>query len=173
MNDFLAYIDSRDIEELKEELKDLYTSFESVQNYYQIKFKKGVIDQNLLSKYKDQVTKAIYFDEYMQGDLDIDKAIGIIERLNTQVTVKYYIEVSLHAVEECTNIANEYGGDFGEDFFIYFEEVFQSAVTAILKEGFEEEYKIRLKEMVDSAFDGYGHYDQLQDVLSADIRFRD
>jgi len=109
----------------------------------------------------------------MQDGLDIDKTISIIERLNTQLAVKYYIEVSLHAVEECTNIANEYGGDFGEAFFIYFEEVFQNAVTTILKEGFEKEYKIRLKEMVDSAFDGYGHYDQLQDILSADIRFRD
>jgi len=37
MQDFSEYIDSRDIEELKEELKDLYTSFEVVQDYYQMK----------------------------------------------------------------------------------------------------------------------------------------
>ena len=30
----------------------------------------------------------------------------------------------------------------------------------------EKEYKIRLQEMAISAFEGYGHYDQLNDVIS-------
>lgn len=62
-------------------------------------------------------------------------------------------------------IANEFGGDFGEDFYIYFEELFEDTIKVILKENLESEYKVRLKEMANSACDGYGHYDQLQDTF--------
>ena len=163
MKDFSKYINAQDKEQLKQELKELYASFELVRDYYQIKLKKGVIDEKLLTKYNRQVTDALYFDEYGQGGLDVDKVDGIVKRLNSDSTLKYYIEVGLHAIEACTSIANDYGGDFGDNFFIYFEELYEDILVLIVKKNLVSEYRVRLKEIADAAFDGYGHYDQLQE----------
>ncbi len=171
MKDFLDYINSRNIEQLRNELRKLYSSYELVRNYFDIKTKKnGGVDKNLLKKYEGEITKAIYPNERMEGGLDIDKVDNIIKGLNSDSTVKYYIESSLFSIEECTNIANEFGGDFGEDFFIYFEALFENVIKIIINQGHESEYKVRLREIADSAFDGYGHYDQLQDTISEYIR---
>jgi Family of unknown function (DUF6155) len=170
MKEFLDHINSQDIKQLRSELRELYSSFEFVRNFYRIKFKSDGIDEKLLSRYKDQITTVIYPNERMQGGLDIEKVDSIIKQLNSDSTIKYYIEICLYSIEECTNIANEFGGDFGDDFYIYFEELFEDAVKLILKENLEDEYKIRLKEIANSAFDGYGHYDQLQGTISEYIR---
>ncbi|WKN41848.1 DUF6155 family protein [Tunicatimonas pelagia] len=166
MKAFLDHINSQGIEQLKSELRELYSSFEVVRNYYLIKFSDTEIDEKLLATYKDQITQAIYPNKYMQGGLDTEKVDNVIQQLNSHAIIRYYIEASLHAVEECTNIANEFGGDFGEDFYIYFEELFDDVVKVILKENIESEYQIRLQEIANSACEGYGHYDQLQDTLS-------
>ncbi|MEM1123482.1 MAG: DUF6155 family protein [Bacteroidota bacterium] len=170
MKDFLRYINAQDKEQLRQELRELYSSFELVRNYYHIKLQKAEIDENLLSEYKGQVTKAIYPNKYMQGGLDFEKVDSIVKQLNSDSTFKYYIEVSLHAIEECTDIANEYGGDFGDDFYIYFEELYDKVLELIVKKNLTEEYKIRLKEIADCAFEGYGHYDQLQDTYDEYIK---
>jgi len=170
MKEFLKHINSQDIEQLKLELKELYTSYEWVRDYYQIKLKKSEIDQSLLSKYKKQITDALYFDEYGQGGLDVDKANNIIKQLNSESTLRYYIEVSLHAIEVCTSIAKEYGGDFGDYFFIYFEELYDKVLDLVVKKSLVEEYKYRLKEIADVAFDGYDHYDQLQETYDEYIK---
>ncbi len=166
MKAFLDHIKSLESESLKSELRELYTSFEAVRNYYQIRFSNVGMDEQLLSTYQDQVTKAIYPNKHMQGGLDTEKVDSVVKELNSPSTIRYYVEISLFAVETCTDIANEYGGDFGENFYIYFEELFEDAIKAIFKEGFESEYQIRLKEIADSACDGYGHRDQLQDTFS-------
>ncbi|MGB0931134.1 MAG: hypothetical protein ACPGVB_10180 [Chitinophagales bacterium] len=171
MKDFLDYINSQNIEQLRSELQELFSSYEVVRNYFHIKIKEnGEVDKFLLRKYEDEITKAIYPNERMEGGLDIGKVDNIIKGLNSDSTVKYYIECSLFSIEECTNIANEFGGDFGEDFFIYFEELFENVTKIIINQGHESEYKIRLREIADSAFDGYGHYDQLQDTVNEYFR---
>lgn len=170
MKDFLEHINSLDIDQLKSELAELYTSYDLVKNYYQIKLKNGGIDERILEKYKDQISEAIYPNKYNQGGLDVEKVNAIIQQLNSDATLKYYIEVSLHSIEECTSIANEYGGDFGDEFYIYFEELYEKIVELIVKKSFQEEYKIRLKEIADFACEGYGHYDQLQDVYKEYIK---
>ncbi|GEM_PF-2486596 len=166
MNAFLDHINTQNADQLKSELTELYSSFEVARNYYRIKFSGTEVDNKLLAMYKEQVTQAIYPNKYMQGGLDTEKVDNVVQQLNSNATVRYYIEVCLHAVEECTNIANEFGGDFGEDFYIYFEELFDNVVKVILSEGLEDEYQIRLQEIANSACEGYGHYDQLQDTLS-------
>lgn len=166
MEAFLSHIKSLDSESLKSELRELYTSFEVVRNYYQIKFSNVGIDKQLFSTYQDQVTKAIYPNKHMQGGLDTEKVDSIVKQLKNPSTIRYYIEICLYAMETCTAIANEYGGDFGEDFYIYFEELFEDAIQAILKEGLESEYRIWLKEIANAACDGYGHRDQLQGTFT-------
>jgi hypothetical protein len=166
MKTFSNYINSEGIESLKSDLQELYASFEVVRNYYQIKFNNTEMDEQLLSSYKDRIIKAVYPNKYMQGGLDTEKVDSIVKQLKSPSTIRYYIEIGLFAVETCTDIANEYGGDFGEDFYIYFEELFEDVVQTTFKEGIESEYQIRLKEIADSACDGYGHYDQLQDTFS-------
>lgn len=164
MKDFSKYIDAQNQEQLRRELKELYSSFELVRDYYQIKLRKGAIDEKLLTKYNKQVTNALYFDDFGQRGLDVDKVDKVVEKLNSDSTLKYYIEVGLHSIEECTCIANDYGGDFGDDFYIYFEELYEKIVELIVKKNLVAEYKIRLKDIADTAFDGWGYYDQLQDT---------
>lgn len=164
MKDFLNYLKAQDKEQLKKELKELYESYELVRDHYQIKLKKGGIDKALLTKYNRQVTNALYLDDYFEGGLDVDKVNKLIEQLDSDATINYYIEVSLHAIEECTCVAKDYGGDFGDEFYIYFEELYETVIQRIIKENLQKKYKLRLKEIADAAFEGYGHYDQLQDT---------
>lgn len=170
MNDlkgFESFINTLNKNELKEELKKLYESLEQVKVHYSaINAGSDKLDRKLLEKHEEQITKAIYPNKYMQGGLDTDKVENILKPFRSNSTIKYYLELGLFAVEECTNIANEFGGDFGEDFFIYFEELFEDIVQRISRGNLEEKYKIRLIDMTNSAFDGYGHYDQLKDVFS-------
>lgn len=166
MDEFLKYINSQDIEQLKSELKELYSGFEWVRDYYQIKFSETDPDEKLLSKYKDQIINAMYPDEYMEGGLDLEKVDYIVKRLNSVSTIKYYIEICLYAIEHCTHTADAYGGDFGDDFYTYFEELFEQVLQIIIKERLENAYKIRLEEIANTATEGYGHQDQLRDVLS-------
>ena len=163
---FLDYINAQETEQLKAELQELYASFELVRNYYQIKFNGTTVDEQLLATYQDQVTQAIYPNKHMQGGLDTGKVESVVKQLESPATRRYFIEVGLHAVEECTRMANDFGGDFGEDFYIYFEELFERVIQVVLKEGLEGEYRVRLREMVNSACEGYGHYDQLQDTFT-------
>lgn len=166
MKAFLDHINSQKTESLKAELQALYKSFEVVRNYYQIKLSDTALDEQLLSTYQDQVTKAIYPNKHMEGGLDTEKVDSIVKQLKTPSTIRYYIEVCLHAMETCTAIADEYGGDFGEDFYIYFEELFDEVIQAIVKEGLESAYRIWLQEIANAACDGYGYRDQLQETYT-------
>ena len=120
MKEFLKYIENQDKEGLKSDLKELYSSYEFVRNYYRIKFNNSNWNEALISQYKEDITKAIFPNKHMQGGLDFERVESIVEQLNSKSTTKYYIEAALHGIEECTNMANEYGGDFGDDFYIYF-----------------------------------------------------
>jgi hypothetical protein len=168
MLDFLNHIEGQNQEQLRAELKELYSSFEVVRDYYAIKIKSDndTLNPKLLDKYKDQITQAIYPNERMQGGLDIDKVNYIIEQLNSNTTIRYYIEVSLHAIEECTGVAEEYGGDMGDDFYIYFEELFEHIIQVIVKHNLVSDYRSRLVAIKNSATEAYGHYDQLNDVYT-------
>ncbi|EAY26796.1 DUF6155 family protein [Microscilla marina] len=166
MLDFLNHIKTQSEEQLRAELKELYSSFEVVRGYYAIKLKPDILDQKLLDKYTTQITQAIYPNERMQGGLNLDKVKHIIEQLSSDTTVKYYIEVALHAIEECTGMANEYGGDFGDDFYIYFEELFGDVIQMIVQHNLQNDYRARLIDVKNSATEAYGHYDQLNDVYA-------
>jgi len=170
MKDFSKYIKAQDKEQLQLELKELYVSFELVRDYYQIKLKYGEIDEKLLTKYNKQITTALYVNDHMEGGLDFNRVDEIVKKLNSDSTFKYYIEVGLYAVEECTCVANDYGGDFGDEFYIYFEELYEKIVELIVKKNLTSNYKIRLEEIAGAAFDGYGHYDQLQDTFGENIK---
>ncbi len=166
MKNFINYINSKSAEQLRGDLKELYSSFDLVKNYYQIKFKGREIDEKLLTKYKTKIRKALYPNARMEGGLDIKKIDIIIKELKSNTTIRYYIETCLYAIQECTAIANEFGGDFGEDFYIYFEELFENTLKIITHQRLEQEYESKLKIITNSAYNGYGHYDQLQDTLS-------
>lgn len=166
MKAFLEHINSQNSESLRSELQELYKSFEVVRNYYQIKFSGLKLNEQLLAAYQAQVTKAIYPNKHMEGGLDTEKVDRIVQQLKSPSTMRYYIEVCLFATETCTDIANEYGGDFGEDFYIYFEELFDDVIQAIAKEELEGDYRIRLQEIANAACDGYGHRDQLQETFA-------
>lgn len=165
MLDFLNHIKTLDADQLRKELKELYSSYEVVRNYYAIRQKGTAIDKAVLEKYKTQITTALYPDKRMNGGHDYQQVEHILQQLNSDATVRYYIEAGLYAIEECTNLANEFGGG-DEDMFIYFEDLFEQIVKVVQKNGLESEYTVYCQEIARTAFDGYGHYDQLNDVCS-------
>ena len=171
MKDFLDYIDSKNAGDLKVELKELYSSYEVVRNYFHIKMQGNKrVDKALLKKYQDEIIKALYPNDRMEGGLDLEKVDSILTQLNSETTIQYYIQCCLFSIEECTEVAHTFGGDFGDDFFIYFEELFEHITQLIIHRGLESKYRERLGKIVNSAFDGYGHNDQLQDILSQYIQ---
>lgn len=165
MLNFQNYIKNLDANQLRAELKELYSSYEVVRKYYEIKWKGNAVDKAILEQYKSQITTALYPDERMNGGFDYQEVEHILEQLNSETTLLYYIEAGLFAVEECTNVANEFGGG-DEDMFIYFEELFEQLVAIIQKKDLASKYNIYLQEIARTAFDGYGHYDQLNGVVS-------
>ena len=60
----------------------------------------------------------------------------ISKRLHNDLKMLYFIEVSLHAIEECTCVANDYGGRYGEEFYIYFEELYEEVLKRIVEKSF-------------------------------------
>lgn len=170
MLDFLDYIDLKDASQLRDELKELYSSYELVRNHFKIKMLGNeVVDKSLLRKYKAEISDALFPNDLTEGGLDVDKVDRILKQLNSESAILYYIECCLYSIEECTDGANMYGGDFGEEFYIYFEELFKHVIQLIIHRGLKSKYGGRLRRIADSAFDGYGHYDQLQDILSGYI----
>ena len=114
-----------------------------------------------MRKYKDRIIDALYPDSDFEGGLDIEKVEVVMKQIRRNPNYYYFIGIGLFAVEECTLVANQYGGRYGEEFYEYFEELFKEVVRLIIGKGLQDELRIQVESIVNKAFDGYGHYDQL------------
>lgn len=165
MNYFEDYVKSLDIEMAKKELSGLYRNFEVVRDYFNMKLSEESFDNRMIRKYKDRIIDALYPDSSFQGGLDVEKVDTVISNIKRNPNYLYFIQIGLFAVEECTRIANEYGGDYGEEFYEYFENLFEDVIRCIEDQGVKSKYKKQVEEIKSTAFDGYGHQDQLNDIF--------
>ena len=107
MNRFINYIKSQSKEDLEEELKELYSSFETVRVHYNFKFNeniKEIKNGKNLDHYKTKISLALNFDDSWQGGLDVEKVDKILSRLNSESNIRYYFELGLYALEELSLI---------------------------------------------------------------------
>ncbi len=162
MNEFSDYINSLSEEELRNELTKLHFKFSLIREYYQTSLtNENAIDETLLHQYKGEIKIALYPNKYLEGGFDTKR----IKEILLPLTSKYYVEVGLFSVEECSNIAKEFGGDFDEDFYLYFEDLFEEIVKYIVDRKLLEEYQEELFMIANSAIDMYDHSHELQEIL--------
>ena len=70
----------------------------------------------------------------------------------------------MYALEECTNLANIYGGDFGEEFYNYFVGLYEIIVGQVWRKGLDIEYQKRLEIIMEESFEGYSYKDELREI---------
>lgn len=160
--DFEKYLQDSEKESLINDLRELFAGQQGVRSYFLAKLGS---DKLLIEKYCERLIEAIYPDERMNGGMDFKKVDSILQELRTPTTIKKFVEVSLIGVEECSKIANEFGGA-DEGFLVYFEDLFEEVLKSIKENQWKDNYDLRLRQIIETAFDGYGHYDQLSDLYS-------
>jgi hypothetical protein len=181
MKEFRKYIKSKSKEELKLELEELFSSFETVREHYHLKIRSlelnsntpeifSVIDPKEITKYKKKIILALHPDENWEGGFDTEKVHGILSKLKSKSNSKYYIEIGLHAIEESTKLAKLYGGDYGGKYYIYFAELYENITQEIIKNCSENEYFEWLKMLSEEAFDGFGYKDDLEDTFNDNFK---
>ena len=151
-------------DELNTELITLFENFKVVQDYFDLKYKSRT-KTSILKKYKKKIDKAIYPDWEFNDGLNIDLVEEIIEGFsNITPQLNYQIELELYALEAGNKCANNMGGDYGEDYYLYFEELFEQTLNKYKKVNASQKITKRIEAILETAFDGYGHKDTLEDL---------
>lgn len=151
-------------DELITELIHLFENFKVVQDYFDLKYKSQT-KSSILKKYQQKIDKAIYPDWEFNVGLNIDLVEEIIEGFsNITPKLDYQIELELYALEAGNKCANDVGGDFGEDYYLYFEDLFEQTLNKYKKINVSQKITERINSIVNTAFEGYGHSDTLNDL---------
>jgi hypothetical protein len=159
---FEQYLRDSEKDSLINDLRELFASQQGVRSYFTAKLGSNEL---LLEEYRERLMAAIYPDEMMNGGMDGRKVDSILQELRTPTTTRQFVEVSLIGVEECSKIANDFGGA-DEDFLVYFEDLFEEVLHLIKVNQWKSKYDMRLRQIIETAFEGYGHHDQLSDLYS-------
>jgi hypothetical protein len=77
--------------------------------------------------------------------------------------IKYQIELAIYALEAGNTCAHDMGGDFGEDYYVYFEELFEQTLNKLNKTEMTTQLQDEIDLILKGAFEGYDHKDTLED----------
>ena len=163
------FLSSATKEELIQQLMDLVSRFENVEEYYQTKLNRDI--PKILDKYKKEITDALYPDGEWKGGFDleaVEKTIKKYEKMGSPLAS--VISLKLFAIKSASELADAFGGDYGENFYIFFEEIYEEMHKDLKENGQLNNYKEQLKSVIEEAFEGYGHRDQLMDVYKGYFR---
>jgi hypothetical protein len=148
--------------ELVEHLLLLYEQLPEVADFYRLRLNQTADD--VFERYCRQIQQALYPDERFEGGMDIDEVdhlIFTLDKLGSKVQIQ--IKIRIYAVQEATQLAHAYGGDYGDDFYIYFEDLYEAALKKIKQSGLLDKYQHEMLQTAQNAFDGYGHHDTLME----------
>ena len=160
----MKLIQSKSKEELIKELLELYSSFENVRIHYQAKSNKRSFNPKSIKRYKNKINVALDFDDRWQEGLDFKAVDQILSIFNSNSNFEIYVELGLYALDFSSELANAYGGDYGEEFYIYFTSLYEDIVGQVCKQGLDEKYKDQLKTSMRESFEGYGFRDSLEEI---------
>ncbi|MEA3450896.1 MAG: hypothetical protein U9Q83_03225 [Bacteroidota bacterium] len=164
MSELIEILKSKSTDELVDELVMLLKNFTVVHDYFDLKYKSKT-KPLILNKYKHKIDKAIYPDWEFNEGLNIDLVEEIIEIFsNVTPKINYQIELELYALEAGNKFANETGGDFGENYYMYFEELFEQTLNKLNKTKMSTQLLNKIDLTIKVAFEGYGHKDTLEDL---------
>ena len=162
--ELVKILETKKQEELIGKLITLSEKFITVNDYFTSIYKVNS-KKSILKKYKTRIDNAIYPDWELDEGLNIDLLDEIITEFSTVTSrTNWQIELELYALEAGNSCAKEYGGDFGEDYYEYYEELFEYTLKKCGK--IKQTINKRIKTIVENAFEGYGHKDRLEELLS-------
>jgi hypothetical protein len=154
-------------EELIDELMLLHDRFKTVREFYGFTNSgKKEEHRKLIDSYKKKIDNALWPDGGWQGGLDVEMVSDFLTKF-TKLTdnIEYQVELELYAIEQANVCANEFGGDFGEDYYMYIEEEFQKTLEKLVKHWLFENMQEKVKDIVKMSFEGYGHRDALEQLF--------
>ncbi len=158
-----TFLDAKNRQELVQLVQELFERSQEVQDYFEVLITRD--DRPFLKKAKEDIIKALYPDERGRGGLkikDVDRAIRNFEFISPKLDS--VVQLRLFALEEASGLADEYGGDFGDDYYIFFEDMFENLLQLLFQENKLGVYEHRIKSTIAGATDVYGHYDNLMDA---------
>jgi len=127
-DEFDEILRSRNADELRKELVTLFENIKSVQDYFDFKYKRST-KSKILQRYKHEIDNALYPDFEWNNGLDIEMVGKIIDKFSKITPIlSYQIELELYAIEIGNQFAHNLGGDFGEEYYVYFEELFEQTL---------------------------------------------
>ena len=150
-----------------EEIMGLFDRFGGVRDYYQFSIiGRKREHQKLIKSYKEKIINALWPDGEFKGGLDLDQVDKLLSKFSRITNnVAYQIDIELYAVEQANKCADQFGGDFGEDYYEYLEEQFEKTLQKSVKHKLFEHQKEKIQAIVNSAIEGYGHRDMLEELL--------
>ncbi len=148
--------------ELVKHLLLLYEQLPEVADFYRLRLNQAADD--VYERYCRQIQQALYPDDRFEGGMDINKVdhlIFTLDKLTPDVHVQ--VKIRIYAIQEATQLAHTYGGDYGDDFYIYFEDLYEAALKKLRQAESLDRYQHDMLQTAQNAFDGYGHYDTLME----------
>ncbi len=158
------FLQSKSKEELIGQITELFTRFEQVKDFYQIRFNPSFNDAPIREKYKIEIRNAVIpkSEKDFRNTPNLAKAEKIIADYKRVAASNIgVIEIYLYYVETVIDFINEFG-DINEDFYESMEIKFEEALKLIIKDGLRDVFEKDCRRIVNQARGiGYGSYDDL------------
>jgi hypothetical protein len=158
------YLKERGQEELIADITDLFTRFEPVKEYYQLKLSGGESEWQLVEKYKATIYKQ-FFPARGFGNPKLGvarKAVSDYKKISS--SSEGLADLMLFYVETGIKFTNAYG-DIDEPFYSSIESMYQRALEHLAKNKLLELFEERCKQVVSNTRGiGWGFHDTLADL---------
>jgi Family of unknown function (DUF6155) len=162
--DLKRYLKLKSQHELISQIAELFTRFDQVKDFYEIRINPAFNNAPVQQKYKNEIRNAVI----PQSEKDFrnapnlakaEKAVSDYKRIavsNIEVA-----EIYLHYVETVIDFINEFG-EIDEDFYESMELKFEEALKLIVKDNLEDVFEKECQRIIGEAEGiGYGSYDDL------------
>lgn len=159
------YLHSKSQEELIRQITELFTRFEQVKDFYQIRLNPAFNDAAVQEKYKTEIRNSVIPESEKDfrntpNLAKAEKAVSDYKRI--AASNSGVIEIYLYYVETVSDFINEFG-DIDEEFYESMELKFEEALKLIVKDGLQDIFEKSCQRIVNETKDfGYGSGDDLR-----------
>lgn len=158
------YLKSKSQEELVKQIIELFTRFDQVKDFYNIRLNPNLRDFPIQQKYKEEIKNAIFpqSESDFRNTPNLGKAEKVIsDYKRVAASNSGIIEIYLYYVQTVIHFINEFG-NIDEDFYESMELKFEAALKLIIKDGLEDIFMEDCKRIIyDAEGIGYGSFDEL------------
>jgi hypothetical protein len=158
------YLKGRNQEELIADITDLFSRFDSVKEYYQLKLSDGKSEGQLVEKYKAAIYKQ-FFPARGIGNPKLSVARQVVsDYKKIAPSPEGLADLMIFYVESGVEFTNTYG-DIDEPFYHSMESMYEQLLKHLSKHNLLELFEESCKEIVDDTKNiGWGFHDTLSDL---------